>query len=78
MDYYKRASSIAAQLGECGMGEWRDRLDLAAGAGATATDTLMALRWELRQLQNLGADRVPEKIYFEVKRLIQDIDAAWH
>ena len=50
-DYYAEARQIASRLLAEGFAEWANKFDDAIARGFTATEILMALRWEARQLQ---------------------------
>ena len=47
-DYYREAADIADLLEAKGLAEDSSALRLAMESGATATEILMALRWQLR------------------------------
>ncbi len=53
-DLYQEATELAVSLVEEGYGEWSRRIERSLSAGATATEILMALRWDLSQLRASG------------------------
>jgi hypothetical protein len=53
-DYYAEARELASRLTAEGFGDWASRFEEAISAGFTATEILMALRWQAQQLQAAG------------------------
>jgi hypothetical protein len=50
-DYYSEARELATLLTADGLPSWATRFEEAITGGFTATDILMALRWEAQQLR---------------------------
>ena len=50
-DYYQEAHQLASRLAEEGYGDWSKRLEDAIKDGFTATEILMGLRWQAKELQ---------------------------
>ncbi len=53
-DYYAKARELANRLATEGFGDWATRFEEAVTGGFTATEILMALRWQAQQLQDAG------------------------
>lgn len=51
-DYYAEARELASRLSADGFGDWANRFEEAIRAGFTATEILMALRWQAQQLRS--------------------------
>ena len=50
-DIYEAARHIVQELTEQGMSIWADRIEDAIASGSTGTEILMAVRWNLQELQ---------------------------
>ncbi len=53
-DYYEEAHQLARRLADEGLEDWARRIEEAIAGGFTATEILMALRWQSQQLQGSG------------------------
>lgn len=53
-DYYAEAHELAGRLADEGFDDWAARFEEAIKEGFTATEILMALRWQAQQLQAAG------------------------
>lgn len=53
-DYYAEARELASRLTAEGFGDWAAGFEDAIKGGFTATEILMALRWQAQQLQGAG------------------------
>lgn len=49
-DYYEEARLLASNLRKEGFEEWAERFEKTIEDGFTATEILMGLRWQARQL----------------------------
>jgi len=53
-NHYAEARELASHLTAEGFGGWASRLEKAITGSFTATEILMALRWQAQQLQAAG------------------------
>lgn len=53
-DYCAEARELASRLAAEGFGDWSTKFEEAITRGFSATEILMALRWQAQQLQNAG------------------------
>jgi len=51
-DYYAEARELAGRLAAEGFADWATRFEEAITGGFTATEILMALRWQAQQLRD--------------------------
>jgi hypothetical protein len=70
-DCYQSAELIEQKLGEAGLMTWKAALDDAMSSASTGTEALMALRWNLAEMEKV--ERLPGDLPFLVRRLISDI-----
>ena len=49
-DYYSEARQIASNMREDGYTDWADRIERSIAAGATSTEILMAIRFDMIEL----------------------------
>jgi hypothetical protein len=75
LDYYLIARQIANDLSEAGYLDWSARIVDSIEAGSTATEILMAIQWQLNQLQD---SEIPlsETLKSRVSHLIFEINKA--
>ncbi|MCP4546600.1 MAG: hypothetical protein GY835_09070 [bacterium] len=50
-DYYEEAHQLSRLLADEGLEDWARRIEEAIAGGFTASEILMALRWQSQQLQ---------------------------
>lgn len=55
-DLYADGYIVAARLQAMGQLEWSNRVSGAIDSGATGTEILMGLRWQLLELGRVGSD----------------------
>lgn len=74
-DYYAEARELIGSLGDEGFHDWAARFDDAIKGGFTATEILMALRWQAQQLQSTGL-RLSADADGRLKSLLAGLDGA--
>lgn len=72
-DIVKEAQHCAQQLQEAGIPEWSRRILDAIEAGATGGEIVMALRWNLQELEKSSV-ALPAQIKQSVRQIIQEIN----
>lgn len=76
-DVYDEAHVLANKLGEMGLVDRKKSLEDAIAQGFTSTEILMALRWNLQNLNRDAKSRklaLPAEIEEDVKTLLQQIN----
>ncbi len=73
-DPYSLAHNIAQKLRAEGLQDWSERTEDAIASGSTATEILMALRWNLTKLLAAGV-HLSGDVKESVAQLIQQINA---
>ncbi len=74
-DIYKDARRIAQELTVRGISVWADRIEDAIASGSTGTEILMALQWNLQELQKSSIIE-SQGISRDVANLIDEIGMA--
>ncbi|MGO4222385.1 hypothetical protein AB4Y64_11095 [Lysobacter sp. TAF61] len=69
-DYYREARAIARMMHSEGHFDWANRLEASIEEGATVTEILMMLRWNLSEFWALGLGSS------ELNGLTHDLDCA--
>ena len=72
-DLYAQISELGADLRTCGMGLWAERLDDAVIGGATGSEILMAIRWNLQQM--LASEPPDSAVRDKANSIISSINA---
>lgn len=72
-DYYAVAKKIARRLSKDGYPNWSDRILDAIACGSTATEILMAIRWQLNEFKN-SQSKISDPIKKEIVELTTKID----
>jgi hypothetical protein len=74
-DHYSVAQQFAAQLRKEGKDLWATRIEDAIAAGATATEILMALRWNILQFISSG-ETCSQETRQLVDELLRELDCV--
>ncbi len=74
-DYYAEARELASHLTDEGFDDWAARLEEAIEGGFTATEILMALRWQAQQLQAARL-QISAEADSRLKLLLAGLEAA--
>ncbi len=75
-DYYGDARVIAVQLGEIGLDDWAAKIEHVLEGGATSSEILMGLRWNLRQLLADNPGGLSDELSGSVAELADAIDGV--
>ena len=74
-NHYEKTRSLAGSLLSEGHYEWAQRVTSAIEEGFTATEILMAIRWNLEELRAARVDLSP-KVHAAVNELLREIDGV--
>ena len=75
-DYYGDARVLAVELADVGLGQWASKLEDVIEAGATSSEILMGLRWNLRQLLEAAPTSLKGDLRTSTRELADAIDEA--
>jgi hypothetical protein len=74
-DYYAEARALASRLSDSNYLDWSRSLTDAIDEGATGTEILMRLRWQLNQILTSEGE-LPADVRREAKSLRDAVDGA--
>lgn len=75
-DFYGDARVVAVHLADAGLNEWATKLDDVLEGGATSTEILMGIRWNLRQLLAAGPDNLRPELRDSAAEIANAIDGV--
>lgn len=72
-DIYAAADRIGERLSSIDLGDWQVRIQDAVTAGATSTEILWELRWQLRKLME-EKPNLPRDLQYLISEAIEEIN----